>query len=186
VYSSLASLRLEHSLLLNFFSGHTVDTLAVAGWAPAAFGVGHVRGDVYTGKVRMHGVKKRPYYVFVLISYASDVSQLRTALRNQWFTVPCHASRRRGRVTREGMSPGPYTLHRAHIPQSENIPVRKPLYYSVPVYMGLYRYRPALLTALMSSRLADGWASGAFSISHSITRFPAPSSASPLDSDMLS
>jgi hypothetical protein len=102
------------------------------GWAPAAFGVGHVRSDVYVGKVWMHGVTKRPYYVFVFVLYASDFSQLRTALRNQWCTVPCHTSRRRGRVPREGMSPGPYTPRRAHIPQFENIPVYIPL-YPIPV-----------------------------------------------------
>jgi hypothetical protein len=138
VYSSLASLQLEYFLLLKFISGHTVDTLAVAGWAPAAFGAGHVRGDVYVGKVRMHGVTNSPYYVFALILYASDVSQLRTALRTQWLSVPCHASRRRGRVPRagpssEGMSPGPYTLQRAHIPHSGKIPICIPL-YPVPVY----------------------------------------------------
>jgi hypothetical protein len=33
VYSSLASLQLQYFLLLKFISGHTVDTLAISGWA---------------------------------------------------------------------------------------------------------------------------------------------------------
>jgi hypothetical protein len=111
VYSSLACLRLKKLLGLKFVSGDTCRNASCCwlGWAPAAFEVGHVRGDVYVGKVKMHGVTKRPFYVFVLILYASDVSQLRTALRNQLFTVPCQASRRRGRVPREAS--------RGHVPR---------------------------------------------------------------------
>jgi hypothetical protein len=91
------------------------------GWSPAAFGVGHVRSDVYVGKVWMHGMTKRPYYVFVFVLYASHASEFRTALRNQWCAVPCHTSRRRGRVPRESMSPGPCTPRRAHRRQLESV-----------------------------------------------------------------
>jgi hypothetical protein len=91
------------------------------GWAPAAFGVGHVRSDVYVGKVWMHGVTKRPYHVSVFVLYASDI----------------------GRVPREGMS-------QAHIPLGGPIYRNFKIYryiplYPIPVFMGLYRYRPALL-----------------------------------------
>jgi hypothetical protein len=43
VYSSLASLHLEYSLQSNLISARSIDTLAVSGWAPDAFGPGHVR-----------------------------------------------------------------------------------------------------------------------------------------------
>jgi hypothetical protein len=37
------------------------------GWAPAAFGVGHVRGDVYVGEVRMHGATKKKTLIRICI-----------------------------------------------------------------------------------------------------------------------
>jgi hypothetical protein len=81
-------------------------------------------------------VKKRPYYVFVPILYASDVSQLRTAPRNQWFTMPCHASRRKV----------PSPVYPLAGPIYRNLKIYRYILYRYTLYRytGLYRYRPAL------------------------------------------
>jgi hypothetical protein len=90
------------------------------GWA-SAFGVGHLRSDVYIGKVWMHGVTKRPYFALYL-SYMFPMPQS-CAQPFPTNGVPCP-------VTRPGFAEGP--LVRAFPPAHG--PLEGPIDRNLKVY----------------------------------------------------